>query len=250
MPNLARIVSRITSPDRRLGRWLLRARMLAQTAAIGVRPGPDDRAFLRVCRRVVPTYTMVSADRLRSLDRIAVDLARRGVPGAIVECGTWNGGAAALMAAASIRGGVDRDVWLFDSFEGLPAPTADDPPEVHAAYFQGWCSGNPDLARAILREVGVDDGRVHVVKGWFEDTLPVTPVGPIALLHVDSDWYQSVRLSLDTFYDSVTPGGTIVFDDYRIWDGCRKAVDEFLALRKIRAVPRPSGRAAVAIDKE
>jgi O-methyltransferase len=134
-------------------------------------------------------------------------------------------------------------------FEGLPPPTADDPKLVHDMYYPGWCSGSPDSARAILHEVGLSDDKIHIVKGWFEETLPGATVGPIALLHVDSDWYRSVHDCLNAFYDAVVPGGIVVFDDYEFWAGCKKAVDEFLASRSITSELRSSGRVARYIVK-
>lgn len=227
------------------------ARMVIQTAPLRLTGVLDEevRDFLRTCQRVIPRYSMVSVDRLESLYRLSRDLASRRIPGAIVECGCWNGGAAALMARASIRGGLSRDVWLFDSFEGLPAPTADDPPEVHRAYKPGWCKGNPELAREVLLAEGVSPESVRIVKGWFEQTFPRADVGPIALLHVDSDWFQSVHQCLETFFDEVSSGGIIVFDDYQLWGGCKKAVDRFLSARGIAAELQPSGRNAVFLIK-
>jgi hypothetical protein len=78
-----------------------------------------------------------------------------------------------------------------------------------------------------------------MVVGRYEDTLASVPSFPIAFLHLDCDWYESVKLCLDKFYDSVVPGGVVVFDDYGFWSGCRKAVDEFLAGRLINVSLTP-----------
>ena len=86
---------------------------------------------------------------------------------------------------------------------------------------------------ALLAE-GSNCESVHIIKGWFEETLPGTTVQTIALLHVDSDWYDSVRICLETFCDSVCPGGIIIVDDYGLWGGCRKALDEFLDARGLK----------------
>lgn len=81
----------------------------------------------------------------------------------------------------------------------------------------------------MLRQTHVPRERVHIVKGWFQDTFATVEIPNIALLHIDADWYQSVKLALERFYAHVSPGGFIVFDDYGFWEGCRKAVDEFLS---------------------
>jgi hypothetical protein len=76
---------------------------------------------------------------------------------------------------------------------------------------------------------------VTFVKGLFQETLPITPLSRIAVLHIDGDWYESVKVCLDSLYDKVVPGGIIQLDDYGYWQGARKAVDEFLEMRGIRS---------------
>ena len=249
--SIIRPLVKFIGPDSWTGRSIMWARMFAQyfTLRLTMPLDDDSRDFLKICRRVIPRYSMVSVDRLYSLNHISLDLARRKIGGSIVECGTWNGGAAAVMSRASIRGKLPRTIWLFDSFEGLPAPTADDPPAVHQAYHPGWCKGNAQMATAALIAEGTDPDSIHIVKGWLEDTLPRANVGLIALLHIDSDWYESVRICLETFYDSVVPGGVIVFDDYKLWGGFRKAIDEFLEARGLTGVLKPSGKTAVYLTK-
>lgn len=215
------------SPNSPTGQALIRFRKRVQ--AIPYQLSGEYDEFLRIADMVCPRYTMLSLDRLESLHYLSHCTVMYNIPGAIVECGTWNGGAAAVAAAAA----PGRDVWLYDSFEGLPPPS---PEDGHNAWYPGWCAGSPDLAREILGKVGVVP---HIVKGWFEDTLPVAEVGEIALLHVDADWYKSVRLVLETFYERIVPGGVVVIDDYGRWSGARKAADEFFRTPLLR-----SGRVA------
>lgn len=86
----------------------------------------------------------------------------------------------------------------------------------------------------MFRRLKLDETRIHLVKGWFSDTLPVTDTGEIALLHLDCDLYQSVKFCLETLYDKVVEGGCIVIDDYGYWSGCKKAVDEFIHNRDLK----------------
>src|SRR5947209_3436642 len=118
MPNLHKLYALSLSPNRPIGQSLLKFRKEWQ--AIPMRLRGSNREFLDLCDEIVPRYSMVSLDRLYSLYMRSFDAARHGVEGAIVECGTWNGGAAAIMAAGSIRGGIIRDTWLYDSFQGMP----------------------------------------------------------------------------------------------------------------------------------
>jgi O-methyltransferase len=88
---------------------------------------------------------------------------------------------------------------------------------------------------SVLRRLGVDEARVHLVPGLFEETLVRTDTGPIELLHLDGDWYESTRVCLEVLYDRVVPGGYVVIDDYGFWPGARQATDEFRARRGIGA---------------
>jgi hypothetical protein len=126
--------------------------------------------------------------------------------------------------------GRQRQVWGFDSFEGMPELTEND-----AGSGQNWvgisCVGEEGV-KAVSKTfslLGVSMKNVNLVKGWFEDTLENAKqdIGPIAILRLDNDWYASTRFCLETLYDSVIPGGVVIIDDYFSWEGCRKAVDEF-----------------------
>jgi hypothetical protein len=178
--------------------------------------------------RRVGGHTLVSRIKLNTLCTLVDALEAAGVSGAIVECGVYRGGAAALMSHQS---GGRRDVVLFDSFEGLPRPGERDGATAAANYREGWCLGSEEDVRDIFRRLGVHTDRVQIVKGWFQQTFPVTDVPPIAMLHIDADWYDSVKICLETHFDHVVPGGYIVLDDYGRWEGCTHATDEFLAAR-------------------
>jgi predicted O-methyltransferase YrrM len=168
-------------------------------------------------------YTYLSYDRLASL----YDLARAAPEGAIVECGVWRGGSSAMMLLAD----PSREAWLFDSWEGLPEPGPRDVApggkrrEKGANYAE-----QGTVERLLFKELGRSRDRVHLVRGWFEETLPATraQIGPIALLHLDGDWYESTKVALEHLYDLVLPGGHVVADDYFHWRGCKEAIDEFL----------------------
>jgi len=207
-------------------------RFVADTALRVVMKGVDlvsISEFSSIYRQVW-THTMCSNARLRGLYHAVRHIESRGIPGDVVECGAARGGSAALMALTLNRLGSGRKVWLFDTFEGLPAPTANDPDREIADLFTGTCVGTIDEVRGLFQRLNVIDG-VEFVKGLFQETLPIAPVSQIALLHIDGDWYDSVKVCLDHLYDKVVPNGIVQFDDYGYWQGARRAVDEFLELR-------------------
>jgi O-methyltransferase len=165
-----------------------------------------------------------------------LELARRvrKVSGCVVECGVWRGGMSAGIASVLGNG---REYFLFDSFEGLPQAKEIDGKA--ALEWQGNkndpryldnCSAPPDFAQKAMTMAGTS--RFHLHPGWFDKTLPgFTPPGPIALLRLDGDWYDSTMTCLDHLFDHVPPNGMIILDDYYTWDGCSRATHDFLAKR-------------------
>lgn len=187
----------------------------------------------------VRSHTMSQPDRCRKLWDQTQTILRRQVPGDLVECGVWRGGSSAIMGLAARAAGQPRDLHLFDSFEGLPEPTAEDGASA-ADYTGGLASGalSPvgrcevqleEVRRYLLGELQFDPARVHFHVGWFQHTVPAAAakLGAIAVLRLDGDWYESTRVCLDHLYPKLVPGGLLVLDDYFCWAGCRKATDEY-----------------------
>ncbi len=181
----------------------------------------------------VRPYTMLSYARLRRLYQAIEHVVKRGIQGDIVECGTARGGSAALMGLALKRLGADRPLWVFDTFEGLPPPTDADPDKEIGRLYTGSCRGELKEVQDLFKSFDIFH-HARFIKGLFQNTVPGSDIDKIAVLHIDADWYESVKVCLDHFYDRVSTGGVIQFDDYGHWAGARKAVDEFLHQRGIR----------------
>lgn len=177
-------------------------------------------------------YTMIS--RPDYIDNL--NLARRvqDLPGCVVECGVWRGGMSAGLATVL---GLKREYFLFDSFEGLP-PAKDIDGDAALRWqkntsgpnYHDNCSAGEEFAKLAMTLSGA--ASFHLVKGWFDKTLPnFRPTQPIALLRLDADWYESTMVCLESLFDHVLPNGIIVLDDYYAWDGCSRAVHDFLSDR-------------------
>lgn len=206
--------------------------------------------------RVMP-YSLVGASGLEATYDAVTTVESEGIPGAIVECGVAQGGCAALMALTTERAGNGRHLWLFDSYEGLP-PATDKDYEGSAtghhvrALPPGSCLGTLEQVEGLLFDrLRLDRSRIRLVKGWFENTLaPTAPtVGAVAILRIDADWYESVKCCLDVFFEAVSPRGCVIIDDYGTCFGARKAVDEFLAARKLAPELTPDGRGGIVFRK-
>jgi O-methyltransferase len=185
--------------------------------------------------RRVENYTQTSPERVAALGDAVEYVVRRGMPGDFAECGVWRGGSSMAIALALQRLGVaDRQLWLYDTFGEMPAPSEYDggmPPE---PLYQINNSTNtsgltlPDVRRA-MESTGFPLERVTYVAGLVEETLPGTAPEQLALLRLDTDWYESTHHELVHLYPRLVPGGVLLVDDYGFFPGARKAVDEFFA---------------------
>ena len=227
---------RIFSQDYCLGKTLSVVWSLGEMLKLAVlKPSAELWTLFGLVFKVKPGYSMLSTIRLLTLYQLVKEVQLQGLKGDIVECGVWNGGACAIMAKSyqDAGGRNERSIWIFDSFEGLPPPGERDGESVAKYYFKGFSQGNLDKVRLIFNKLSVPFDNVKVVKGWVEDTLPKNNLGPVALLHIDTNWYESVKVALDNIYDKIVVGGFIMVDDFFFFEGCRNAVLDFLKERGI-----------------
>jgi hypothetical protein len=205
--------------------------------------GPHEVAMVQRCR----PYTLASAERLEATADAVAYAVDRDIEGALVECGVWRGGSVLAMVLTLQRLGIDdRDVYLFDTFEGMTEPTAEDtsafdPPALDtfkAAAHEGKRAWDGlfgesvfglDGVRQLLLGTGYPPERFHFVVGKVEDTIPRQAPDHIAVLRLDTDWYESTRHEMTHLYPRVTRGGVLIVDDYGHWEGARRAVEEHFA---------------------
>jgi predicted O-methyltransferase YrrM len=207
---------------------------------------------------------MTSPERVSALIESVQFIVQNRIPGSIVECGVWRGGSMMAVAHALKNAGeAVRELHLFDTFEGMPKPTEEDVDlRGHSAnsFFRKLQTGpdTSDFCRATLEEVrlamnstGYDDGLVHLVKGRVEETIPQHAPDSIALLRLDTDWYESTKHELEHLFPRLSRHGILIIDDYGHWQGARKAVDEYFAENKIPILLSRAdytGRVAVKLE--
>jgi O-methyltransferase len=196
-----------------------------------------DRDRGRAEGRDWPKYaqTMVGLARLRNVRRCVETVLAEDVPGDLIETGVWRGGVAILMRGVLRAHGVDeRQVWVADSFAGLPPPD----PERYPSDRESWAHEVESLAvpvesvRENFRRYGLLDERVRFVEGWFRDTLPKLRTNTWALVRLDGDMYESTMDGLINLYDGLSVGGFLIVDDLAL-DPCREAVEDFRRERRI-----------------
>lgn len=180
-------------------------------------------------------HSMIGRRRMGNLKLLAERVLFDSVPGDFIETGVWRGGACIYLRAVLDAYGVkSRRVWAADSFEGLPSPDDAYPADVGDLFHTyADLAVSLDVVKRNFERYGLLDDQVVFLKGWFRDTLPTAPTGPLAILRMDGDMYESTMDALTHLYDRVSPGGYVIVDDYRVVEGCRKAVDEFRVERGI-----------------
>ena len=204
---------------------------------------PEDLRIIEEVRE----YTRTGPERLHALIQATKYLVQADIPGAIVECGVWRGGS--MMATAKTLvglGAADRELYLLDTFEGMPAPSSADidwtglPAETRMAGESPeasgsvWCYAGIEDVREAMHTTGYPPSLVHLVKGRVEETIPRAAPTTIGLLRLDTDWYESTRHELEHLYPRLVSGGVLILDDYGHWQGARRAWDEFALAHRPR----------------
>jgi O-methyltransferase len=200
----------------------------------------------RIVERALP-YTMTGIARLQALvDAVRYCVARE-VPGDFAECGVWRGGSVlAMILTLQELGADDRHVHLYDTFEGMTEPTEHDVSHLGPPALENWREAqrrgkrpwsevfgpelfDEDTVQETVLSTGYPEHLVHVVSGPVEQTIPSHAPERLALLRLDTDWYESTRHELEHLYPRLCTAGVLIIDDYGHWEGARRAVDEYFA---------------------
>lgn len=249
---------------RKLPRWLravgLRKPRWEKKGFFPAGYGEDDKATYIEAH----PFTMTDRRKILSLIHAVKYIEKCKVPGEIVECGVWKGGSMMAVARTLLNlGARERALYLFDTFEGMTEPSERDvdPDEIHArGIFEekrfrdrdgsDWCYSPLDEVKRNVGSIGYPEEKVRYIKGKVEDTLPAEAPESIALLRLDTDWYESTRHEMEHLYPRLVPGGVLLVDDYFHWRGSREAVDEYFAKHGVALFLAPvSGGACVGVKQ-
>jgi O-methyltransferase len=209
-------------------------------------PSDFEPSEVSLAEAVAP-YTMTSRERIYTLIHAVQYLTQHQIPGDIVECGVWKGGSMMAIAKTLLQlGQQDRHLYLFDTYSGMSEPSEKD------ACFNGesavnlletsdindersvWCNASLQQVKDLMYSTGYPTEKIHFVEGKVEDTLPQNAPDQIALLRLDTDWYESTRHELIHLFPRLSQHGIIVIDDYGFWKGAKLAVDEYFQQQQTR----------------
>jgi O-methyltransferase len=214
-----------------------------------IRFPPPERAYFPDFRnddsdiiREVRPWTSTSAERIYALIQAVRYVSANAIAGALVECGVWKGGSMAAIARTLLQSqDVTRDLYLFDTFEGMSEPTAKDvdysgkhASEVLLENSDFKCADAPlEQVKELLFGTGYPRERIHFIRGRVEETIPASAPDSISLLRLDTDWYASTKHELVHLFPRLSQAGVIIIDDYGHWRGSRQACDEYFKENRI-----------------
>lgn len=203
---------------------------------------PDALPWQLKIMESVQAVTMTSPERIFALITAVVYVCENDIPGDFVECGVWKGGSSAAIAKTLVHlQATDRTLWMYDTFDGMSEPTAADvdflgqtadqllDQQDIAESTSVWCRSPLDEVKSTMQATGFPQEQIRFVQGRVEETLPQDSPSRVALLRLDTDWYESTKCELEILFPNMSSGGVLIIDDYGHWQGCRKAVDEYFA---------------------
>lgn len=195
----------------------------------------------------VQNYTMTSPERIFSLCQSVKYIVANQIPGDIVECGVWKGGSMMAVAKTLMKlNNCNKDLYLFDTFEGMTKPSQEDIDYkgLSASKFllkyqksknkDYLCYASLEEVKEAMEKTGYDINRVHFIKGKVEETIPSFAPEAISILRLDTDWYESTKHELNHLFPRIVHGGVLIIDDYGHWQGSRQAVDEYIEKNQIK----------------
>ena len=190
----------------------------------------------------IEPYTATSIERVAALATSVNYVIDNDLRGDFVECGVWKGGSCMIMAKELLkRGNISREIWMYDTFEGMTEPTDEDI-EIETGIkgknllsgvqkttekYNMWAYSPLDEVKKNMQKTSYPTDKFRYIVGKVEDTLIESLPNEIALLRLDTDWYESTRFELEKLYPLIVSGGILIIDDYGHFSGAKKAVDDY-----------------------
>lgn len=211
-------------------------------------PVDFDEESIKIIESTKP-FTLTSMERTFTLIEAVKYIIKQNIPGDIVECGVWKGGSimTAVLTLKNLKN-QDKEIYLFDTFEGMSKPTEFDLPSSESNFnpieefkktkiddnASDWCKAEIDEVKENVFSTNYPKNKFHFIKGKVENTLPEFAPDEISILRLDTDWYESTLHELNHLFPKLSKGGVLIIDDYGFWKGSKKAVDEYFQKNSIK----------------
>ena len=196
-----------------------------------------DPPFLEIYNKC-KDFTMTSAERMFALYKSIEYIVKSDIPGDIVECGVWQGGSSMLCSYTLKKfNQLNRNIYLYDTFSGMSMPTDRDVTYYNESAEKNIKHNKLDVSlEKVKNNIYLTDypkDKIFFIKGKVEETIPQNIPGRIALLRLDTDWYESTRHELLHLYPLLSHNGVLIIDDYGHWKGAREATDQYFQKNNI-----------------
>jgi len=219
-------------------------RLIKKQSSANNYPNDFEATHTIIINKVRP-FTMTSQERIFGLVEAVNYISKHQIVGCVIECGVWKGGSMLAIAETLVQNrDLSRDLFLYDTFDGMSEPTEDDVDtsgkkagqllaNEEKATSVIWAYSGLDEVKANMKQTAYPAYKIHYIQGKVEDTIPTSVLDQIALLRLDTDWYESTKCELEYLFPRLVKGGVIIIDDYGCWQGARKAVDEYFSKNNI-----------------
>lgn len=207
---------------------------------------PDFEDDFRTMQPAVKTFTMTGVLNQYAMYKAVEYIEKNSIEGDIVECGVWKGGVMMLGALTLQQfGDTDRNLYLYDTYAGMSQPTEFDVnltgwnaserwQQLKRGIGSDWCAASLSEVQENMETTGYPKDKIHYIKGKVEDTIPQNMAERIAILRLDTDFYESTKHELIHLFPRLTCGGVLIIDDYGHWKGSARAVDEYFKEKNIK----------------
>lgn len=202
--------------------------------------------YYQICKK---ESLNVSKERFVSLYQSINYIYKNNIEGDFVECGVFMGGSAMMVSFAISEfenaNDAQKKLWLYDTFEGMANPSIHDENILNEKAIielknktkkenskDIWAYSSINYVKENIRKTNIKTERIKYIEGLVEETLNIHRPKKIALLRLDTDFYESTKIELEKLYPLLEIGGVIIIDDYGHWKGCKKAVDEYFIDKK------------------
>lgn len=183
-------------------------------------------------------YSLTTIERMYALSQATHYVVTNNIEGAIVECGVWKGGSVMISALTLKNLGAQKEIFLYDTFEGMSDPTEKDVSFNNESAYKNWdqikssnsiilCYSALDEVKKNVFSTGYDEDKFHFIQGKVEDTIPAQIPEKISILRLDTDWYESTYHELVYLFPRLVKGGVLILDDYGYWKGAHEAADQY-----------------------
>jgi O-methyltransferase len=219
----------------------------------------QNKEFMKIYKKC-KSHTMVSVEKSFALYKAVKYVSKNNIYGDFIECGVWRGGQSMLAAFTFLNmQDVDRSLWLYDTYSGMAKPSKIDKKTNNTTDatkiwkkgnkkgYNEWCYSSLEEVKSNMLSTKYPENKINFIKGKVEKTIPKNIPQKISILRLDTDFYESTYCELKYLFPLIEKGGVLIIDDYGIWEGSRKAVNQYIKENNIKILLNKVDSGAICV---